>query len=70
MNHSIDCASDLLLGATAIAEHLGVNRRQVYRLTQLPTFKVGGTIAARRSSLNRWMDDAERAEQAARAIAA
>ncbi|MET3854435.1 helix-turn-helix domain-containing protein [Rhizobium sp. OAE497] len=53
---------DLLVGAKAIAEFLGVTQRQAYRLTTdriIPFLKLGGTVAARRSSLSRWMDEAE-----------
>jgi predicted DNA-binding transcriptional regulator AlpA len=53
---------DLLMGAPAIAGFLGVTQRQVYRLTYdkiVPHFKLGGTIAARRSSLTTWMRQAE-----------
>jgi excisionase family DNA binding protein len=49
---------DLLLGADAIASFLGISRRQVYRLTYdhvIPTFRAGGSVAARRSSLTKWM---------------
>jgi excisionase family DNA binding protein len=56
--------ADLLLGATAIANYLGITRRQVYRLVYdsvLPTFKAGGTVAARRSTLTSWMDKQEAA---------
>ena len=56
--------ADLLLGADAIAKFLGISRRQVYRLVYdqiIPSFKAGGTVAARRSSLARWMADAEAA---------
>lgn len=56
--------ADLLMGANAIAAFLGCTRRQAYRLTTdniIPNFKLGGTVAARRSSLARWMVDAERA---------
>ena len=56
--------ADLLLGAHAIAVHLGITRRQTYRLIYdniIPTFKAGGTVAARRSSLNRWLVDQEAA---------
>lgn len=59
-----DNSGDLLLGAPAIAKFLGVTQRQVYRLVTdkvVPSFKAGGTIAARRSSLRRWMDAAEMA---------
>lgn len=54
---------DLLMGADAIADFLGVTRRQVYRLVYdgiVPSFKLGGTVAARRSSLTRWMEQLER----------
>lgn len=55
---------DLLIGAGAIAKFLGVTSRQVYRLAYdgiVPHFKVGGSVAARRSSLAKWMAEAERA---------
>lgn len=54
---------DLLMGADAIAGFLGVTRRQVYRLVYdeiIPSFKLGGTVAARRSSLTRWMEQLEK----------
>lgn len=53
---------DLLLGASAIAEHLGITRRQTYRLVYddlISTFKVGDTVAARKSSLNAWLAQQE-----------
>jgi excisionase family DNA binding protein len=56
--------ADLLMGAPAIAKFLGVTQRQVYRLTYdrvIPHFKLGGTVAARRSSLSAWLAEAERA---------
>lgn len=46
--------SDLLYGVAAIAAHLQLTRKQVYHLHDkgdLPTFKVGGTVCARRSTL-------------------
>ncbi|RWC04220.1 MAG: DNA-binding protein [Mesorhizobium sp.] len=45
---------DLLMGAAAIAQALGITRRQAYKLIyagDLPTFKLGGTVSARRSSI-------------------
>ena len=60
--------ADLLLGAAAIAAHLGITRRQTYRLIYdelAPTFKLGGTVAARRSSLDRWLASAEQGRAAA-----
>jgi excisionase family DNA binding protein len=59
---------DLLMGAPAIAKFLGVTQRQVYRLAYdkvVPHFKLGGTVAARRSSLSAWMDEQEAAARAA-----
>lgn len=56
---------DLLMGADAIADYLGVTRRQVYRLVYdqiIPSFKLGGTVAARKSSLTKWMQDLEQSE--------
>lgn len=53
---------DLLMGAAAIARYLGVTSRQVYRLHYgeiIPSFKLGGTVAARRSSLAKWMEALE-----------
>lgn len=53
---------DLLMGAGAIAKHLGITSRQLYRLCyagNIPTFKLGGAVAARRSSLTRWLADQE-----------
>lgn len=48
-------ANDMLIGAKAIADETGFKVRTVYRLAELgeiPTFKLGGTLAARRSELN------------------
>lgn len=53
---------DLLMGADSIAAYLGVTRRQVYRLVYddiIPSFKLGGTVAARKSSLTVWMQKLE-----------
>lgn len=46
--------ADLLYGVAAIASHLTLTRKQVYHLHDkgdLPTFKVGATVCARRSTL-------------------
>jgi predicted DNA-binding transcriptional regulator AlpA len=59
---------DLLIGAKAIGKFLGVTQRQAYRLTTdriIPFLKLGGTVAARRSSLSRWMSEAEEQARAA-----
>ena len=68
MTAANDNAPDLLLGADAIAAFLGITRRQTYRLVYdgvIPSFKAGGTVAARRSSLVKWMAEAEQAGCAA-----
>lgn len=62
MNSANDNERDLLMGASAIADFLGITRRQAYRLIYdgiVPSFKLGGTVAARRSSLRSWMNAAE-----------
>lgn len=66
MQHDNDNSppGDLLLGARAIGEFLGVDQRQVYRLIDqrvIPSFKVAGAVSARRSSLTAWMAALERA---------
>lgn len=58
-----DLSGDLLMGAKAIASFLGVSQRQVYRLIYddiIPSFKLGGSVAARRSSLRRWLDEIDK----------
>jgi excisionase family DNA binding protein len=53
---------DLLMGADAIARFLGITRRQAYRLVYdgiMPSFKLGGSVAARRSSLTKWLAERE-----------
>lgn len=55
---------DLLIGAQAIAKVLGVKPRQVYHLLyegDMPSFKIGGNVAARRSTLAKWLEEKERA---------
>ncbi|RWA64501.1 helix-turn-helix domain-containing protein [Mesorhizobium sp.] len=50
------------MGADAIARFLGITRRQTYRLVYdglLPSFKLGGTVSARRSSLTAWLAEKE-----------
>jgi hypothetical protein len=51
---STDLADDLLHGAGAIAEFLGVNKRRVYHLHEtrvIPSFNLGNVVCARRSAL-------------------
>jgi len=58
MQHDNDNDPQILMGAKAIAAYLGVTQRQAYRLIYecgLPNFKLGGTVAARRSSLTAWV---------------
>ncbi|KQM91877.1 MULTISPECIES: hypothetical protein [unclassified Sphingomonas] len=46
--------TDLLYGVPAISEHLCMTQPQVYHLHnkgELPTFKIGGKVCARRSTL-------------------
>jgi hypothetical protein len=50
---------DLLTGAEAIATFMGVKPRRVYHLTetgQLPVFRIGTTLCARRSTLRHWIE--------------
>jgi excisionase family DNA binding protein len=53
---------DLLYGVPAIAEHLKLRPRQVYHLIDLgkiPSFKIGGKVCSRRSSLAAWLASLE-----------
>lgn len=48
-------AADMLRGAANIAEHIGFDVRDIYRCHEtgeLPTFKVGRHICARKSELD------------------
>jgi hypothetical protein len=54
--------ADLLSGARAIAEFLGIREKQIRHRIEaglIPTFKLGGTICARRSTLNAWLAEVE-----------
>lgn len=56
--------SDLLHGVAAIAAHLSMTAKQVYHMHgngQLPTFKIGKTVCARRSTLAKHFEAQERA---------
>ena len=53
---------DLLYGCPRIAEHLGLTEDQIYhlaRMKRIPTFKVGRTLCARRSTLAAAIDELE-----------
>lgn len=55
---------DLLYGVDAIAKHLGLTVRQVkhrHENGELPTFKQGRTVCARRSALARYFAEQEQA---------
>lgn len=54
----------MLVGADAIAKELGMSRRQVYSLIYsgaLPTIKVGGLQAIRKTKLVEWVSTLEAA---------
>ena len=62
--HDPEFANDLLRGAETIAQFLYGNgkRRQVYHLvatSNLPVFKLGSMICARKSVLLKWVKDQE-----------
>ena len=55
-------AEDLLKGADAIAEYLGMDRRAVYfavSKSRLPTFRIGTGVFARKSTLLDWISRQE-----------
>lgn len=62
-------AQDLMSGAEAIAlfmfgEASEANKRKVYHAAQklgLPTFRIGGTLCARRSTILTWIERQESA---------
>ena len=57
-----DLSDDLLRGAEEIATFMGVGRRQIYHLVQsgqLPVFKLGATLCARRSRIFDWIERQE-----------
>lgn len=60
--------TDLLYGVPAIAAHLEMTQPQVYHLHnkgELPTFKIGGKVCARRSTLAKHFAAQEAAAAAA-----
>lgn len=51
-------ASDVLKGAEEIAEFIGEDRRSVYHAIKkgtIPTYRIGASIRARRSTLRDWI---------------
>ena len=64
-----DHDDDLLYGVPAIAEAFKLTPRRVYHLKDrhgLPTFKIGGTVCARRSEVRAWIVSIAAREAAAR----
>ena len=67
----LSLADDLLHGADEIACFIygssdEPNRRRVYYAAEkhgLPTFKLGGVVSARKSTILKWIESQERAEQ-------
>lgn len=60
--------TDLLTGIQAIANAIGMTKRQAYHLHEtgeLPTFKMGGKVYARRSTLAKHFAAQEAAAAAA-----
>ncbi|MGO4665495.1 DNA-binding protein [Bosea sp. 2RAB26] len=54
--------ADLLYGVPSIAQHLRLKPRQVYHLIEvsgLPTFRLGGKVCTRRSTLTAWLTECE-----------
>lgn len=54
--------ADLLYGVPAMSTYLGLTEAAVYHLTRredFPSFKIGGKVCARRTSLNQWLVEQE-----------
>nr|WP_047170083.1 hypothetical protein [Sphingomonas sp. Y57] len=63
-----DTETDLLYGVAAIADHLKLRPKQVAQMHDkghLPTFKIGGKVCARRSTLAKHFAAQEAAAAAA-----
>ncbi|KAB1075456.1 DNA-binding protein [Methylobacterium soli] len=61
--------ADLLYGVPAIATHLGIRLQQAHhqiRKGALPTFRVGGVICARRTTIANWLAEREDAARKGR----
>lgn len=60
---SEDQKSDLLYGVKAIADFLGLREKQCRNRIDreiIPSFRVGRSVCARKSSLQKWIDEMER----------
>ena len=67
-NDNTPLAADILRGADEIADFIGLPRRKLYHAVSrgsLPTFRIGATICARRSTLLAWITGQEQAPRAA-----
>lgn len=54
---------EVLYGAAEIGRALGLSRRVVYHRAaagQIPTFRIGATLCAKRSSLAAWLENCDR----------
>lgn len=54
--------ADLLYGVPAMAAYLGLSEKQLRHRIEagsIPSFKIGGTVCARRSSINEWLAEQE-----------
>lgn len=70
LSHNDNIASDTLYGAAAVASFLGLPRRAVYHAVstgRLPVFRIGETVAARKSTLLAWIAEQEQSARARRA---
>lgn len=62
MTTQIELADDVIWGAKNIARFLGITPRQIYHMAEqqyLPIFRVGSTLACRRSTLMAYIRDRE-----------
>ncbi|SCX31077.1 hypothetical protein DSM25558_5113 [Agrobacterium sp. DSM 25558] len=60
--------SEVIVGAKAIGEAIGVKTRRVHLMIdkgEIPVFRLGGSIAMRRSTLNSWISSLEAASLSA-----
>ena len=56
-------SEDMLVGAAAIADFLGLGRQRVYKVVErghLPVFHIGALVCARRSTIIEWVVRQER----------
>ncbi len=63
---STSLADDLLVGADAIAKFTGWSTRRIFYLNErgeLPAFKVGGRLHARKSTLLNWVRSMEKSAE-------